>query len=55
MVKASGMERMKENMDIFDFEITWEDMSLLNCMPQAAWSEEHPDFKIPKKLSNLEQ
>ena len=55
LVKASGMERMKENMDIFDFEISREDMSVLECMPQTAWSGEHPDFYIPKVHSNLKQ
>lgn len=55
LVKASGIERMKENMDIFDFEISWEDMSVLECMPQTAWSGEHPDFFIPKVSCNLEQ
>ena len=55
LVKASGMERMKENMDIFDFEISWSDMSALECMPQAAWSGEHPDFYIPKVSCNLNQ
>lgn len=55
LVKASGMERMKENMDIFDFEIAWEDMSVLECMPQDAWLGEHPDSHIPKRLSNFEQ
>lgn len=51
LVKASGVERMKENADIFDFEIKKEDMSVLECMPQAAWSGEHPDFYIPKAQS----
>lgn len=55
LVKASSLERMKENMDIFDFEITKEDMSILECMPQEAWSGEHPDFHIPQKASNTEQ
>lgn len=55
LVKTSSMERMKENMDIFDFELTWEDMSVLECMPQAAWLGEHPDFCVPKRNSNFEQ
>ena len=55
LVKASGMERMKENMDIFDFEMDREDMWILECMPQTAWSGEHPDFVIPKEGSNFEQ
>ena len=55
IVKASKEERMKENMDIFDFEISWEDMSVLECMPQTAWSGEHPDFVIPKVSCNKNQ
>ena len=55
LVKASSKERMEQNMDIFDFTISEEDMSLLTCMPQTAWSGEHPDFNIPKVLSNFEQ
>ncbi len=55
LVKASSTARMRENMDIFDFEIDREDMSLLSCMPQTAWSGEHPDFAIPKVSSNFEQ
>lgn len=55
IVKASKEERMKENMDIFGFEISWEDMSVLECMPQTAWSGEHPDFVIPKVSCNRNQ
>lgn len=55
LVKASTIERMKENLEVFDFEITREDMSVLECMPQEAWSGEHPDFCIPKVSSHFEQ
>ena len=55
LVKSSTMERMKQNMDIFDFEISTEDMQILSCMPQNVWSGEHPEFKIPAKRSNLNQ
>lgn len=55
LVKASTMERMKENMDIFDFEISPEDLSVIECMPPTAWSGEHPDFAIPKVSSNINQ
>lgn len=48
IVKASTKERMRENMHIFDYEITDEDMKLLSCMPQSLWSQEHPDFAVPK-------
>ncbi|MCQ2579905.1 MAG: aldo/keto reductase [Treponemataceae bacterium] len=42
--KASTVERMQENLDIFSFEITEEDMYFLKCLPQMGWSGEHPDF-----------
>ena len=43
--KASSLERMRNNMDIFDFSITTEDMHRLNTLPQTGWSGEHPDFE----------
>lgn len=55
LVKASGKERMKQNLDVFDFIIEAEDMSLLSCLPQTAWSGEHPDYGIPKVKSNFLQ
>jgi diketogulonate reductase-like aldo/keto reductase len=53
--KASTAEKMKANQDIFDFEISDEDMSVLNNMPQNTGLGEHPDFSIPKKKSNFYQ
>lgn len=41
--KSSAPERMKENLDVFDFEISFEDMSVLMTLPQLGWSGEHPD------------
>ena len=41
--KASSKERMRENMNLFDFEISDEDMKRLNTLPQIGWSGEHPD------------
>lgn len=54
LVKASSMERMKQNMDIFDFEIEKEDMQRINCLPQIGWSGEFPDTKVFVK-SNFAQ
>lgn len=41
--KASTRERMRQNIDLFDFEISDEDMKRLNTLPQVGWSGEHPD------------
>lgn len=41
--KAASRERMRENMDLFDFEISDEDMKRINTIPQVGWSGEHPD------------
>lgn len=42
--KASSMERMRQNLDIPELEITEEDLYLLRCLPQIGWSGEHPDL-----------
>ncbi|MGN1030317.1 MAG: aldo/keto reductase [Butyricicoccaceae bacterium] len=41
--KASSMERMKQNQDLFSFELTREDLGRLETMPQTGWSGLHPD------------
>lgn len=41
--KTMSWERMKENADIFDFEISEEDMILLNTMGKCGGSGLHPD------------
>lgn len=41
--KSSSVERMKANLDVYDFEISKEDMSRLMTLPQIGWSGEHPD------------
>lgn len=43
--KASSKIRMHQNMEIFDFEISDEDMSVIHTLPQTGWSGEHPDRK----------
>lgn len=42
--KASGKARMQANLHVPEFEIEFEDMSLLHCLPQMGWSGEHPDL-----------
>lgn len=49
--KASSMERMKQNQDIFGFEIEQEDMYRLLCMPQCGWSGEYPDMELAEKVN----
>lgn len=41
--KASSFERMKQNREVFGFEISEEDMERILNMPQTGWSGEHPD------------
>lgn len=43
--KSSSVDRMRENINISGFEISEEDMSFLNCVPQMGWSGEHPDMQ----------
>lgn len=42
--KASSLERMKANLDIFDFELTQAEISFLSCVAEFGWSGEHPDL-----------
>lgn len=41
--KSSAPQRMKANLDIFDFEIEQEDIYRLLTMPQTGWSGLHPE------------
>ena len=43
--KASSSERMLNNLDVFGFSISTEDMHRLNTLPQTGWSGEHPDYE----------
>ena len=45
--KSSSVDRQKNNLDLFDFEIEMEDYYMLACMVPAFWQGEHPDFVIP--------
>ncbi|MBE5789994.1 MAG: aldo/keto reductase [Clostridiales bacterium] len=52
--KASSPEHIRANLDVFDFELSEEEVSMLSCMPQTAWLGEHPDYCIPTARSNPE-
>ena len=41
--KSSSPVRMKENLDIFDFDLEQEDLYRLMTMPQTGWSGIHPE------------
>jgi diketogulonate reductase-like aldo/keto reductase len=41
--KSSSPERMKQNLDIFDFDIELEDIFRLMTMPETGWSGQHPE------------
>ena len=50
--KASSEAHMKANLEVFDFELSEDDMAMLSYMPQTAWLGEHPDCVIPTRKSN---
>lgn len=49
--KSSSLERMKQNMEVFGFDISTEDMYRIATMPQAGWSGEHPDPEVAQKIN----
>ena len=50
--KASGENHIRANLDVFDFSLSDDEVSMLSCMPQTTWLGEHPDFIIPTAKSN---
>ncbi len=50
--KATGEAHIRANLEVFDFAMTEEEISMLSCMPQTTWLGEHPDFFIPTARSN---
>ena len=41
--KSSSAQRMQENLDVFDFSLSLEDISRLMTLPQLGWGGNHPD------------
>lgn len=41
--KSSSGERMRQNLDVFRFELEDDDMHRLMTLPEIGWSGEHPD------------
>lgn len=41
--KSSSPERMKQNLDLFDFDLSMEDVYRLTTMPETGWSGQHPE------------
>ena len=41
--KSENMERMKQNLDLFDFQISEEDMNIISSMEFFSGSDMHPD------------
>ncbi|HAG69088.1 MAG TPA: 2,5-diketo-D-gluconic acid reductase [Lachnospiraceae bacterium] len=50
--KATSREHIIANTEVFDFELTQDELWILSTMPQNGWLGEHPDFVIPTKRSN---
>ncbi len=42
--KSSSSKRIKENIDIFDFQLTKTEMEQIDNLPQMGFSGEHPNF-----------
>lgn len=53
--KSGDFERQKQNLDIFNFEISEDDYYMLACMVPTCWQREHPDFVIPSRGCPREQ
>ena len=52
--RSLSAAHIRANLDVFDFELTQEDIWMLSCAPQTAWLGEHPDFSIPTKRNRPE-
>ena len=43
--KASSPERLRQNLELPETDLSPEDMYRLRCLPQMGWSGEHPDLE----------
>lgn len=48
--KSTSPNRMEENLDLFDFELSQSDMEMINTLPKMGFSGEHPNF-WPDRIS----
>ena len=53
--KAASDRHIRANLEVYDFSLTEDEISMLSCMPQITWLGEHPDFSIPTVRSNPDQ
>ena len=48
---SSNPDHIRENLDLFRFSLSQEEMSWIATMPQTAWSGEHPDREtVPEEI-----
>ncbi len=43
LVKASGLEHLKANLECMNFQLNSEDIAMIENMPPLGWGGEHPD------------
>lgn len=55
VTKSSNPEHLRSNIDIFDFEISEEDLWFLSCIPQNNAVDDHPDFGTQTMKSDFYQ
>lgn len=53
--KATSPDRQRQNIEIFNFELSKDDFNFIACLPNNLWSGEHPDIAIPNVKSNFNQ
>lgn len=48
--KSSSPERMAQNLDLFGFDLSEEDLFRIRTLPQLGWGGEHPDRERVKDI-----